>query len=239
VIHVTVGFHEDLEFFLSRTPAARNSSFTFAVTRSVKDLIESLGVPHVEVAGIEVNDVPVGFDYLLNDGDFVYVHPASPSPAEGEATRFIADVHVKTLARYLRMLGFDTLYDRGWDDVTLASISQRENRVLLSRDTRLLMRSNITRGMYVRSIHPRTQIIDVIKRYNLSGRIDPFKRCITCNGEISPVAKDALISGKVPQDVLARTNSFYRCGYCGKYYWNGTHVEKMAKRIDDIRRETG
>ncbi len=237
MIHVTCRFHDDLAFFL-RGGTRNEFEASFHVTRSVKDLIESFGVPHVEVGGILVNSTVAGFDYLLTDGDTIGVFPAIPVPGEPAVlVRFVADVHVKTLARYLRMLGFDTLYNRHWVDEELAQLSEKEERILLSRDTRLLMRKNVSRGMYIRSIHPRKQVIEVLRRYDLSNRIDPFVRCISCNGEIHKVEEAHIEHGSIPQRVLERTDMFFRCGTCGKYYWNGSHVEKMLNRIEDIRRE--
>lgn len=250
--HVTVRFHEDLVFFLRRSNSSGEIPVTFHVTRSVKDMAESLGVPHVEIDFILVNGLSVGFDYLLKDGDSVSIFPQSAanesipankerivhlSPVKKDSRRFVADVHVKTLTRYLRMLGFDTLYDREWEDVYLASISENEDRTLLSRDTRLLMRNNVSRGMYIRSLNPQTQVIEVIRRYQLSDKIDPFTRCISCNGRIARVENNRLTASRVPPEVLARNDTFHRCESCGKYYWNGSHVKKMQKRIEDIRRE--
>ena len=236
MIQVTVKFHTDLYFFLHESRRSQ-SEVTFYVTRSVKDLIESLGVPHVEVGEILVNGAPVGFDYLLKTGDIVHVFPPNVglSPGPKQQIRFIADVHLKSLTRSLRMLGFDTLYDPLWHDVELARISENSSRVLLSRDTQLLMRSNVSRGLYIRSTDPGKQVIEVMKRFQLIETIDPFMRCISCNGAISDVKKEELNDDAVPPGVIKRTDRFYRCETCGKYFWDGSHVERMRKKIEDIR----
>lgn len=252
MIHVTVAFHEDLHFFLSDESRRGDSEASFHVTRSAKDLIESLGVPHVEVDCILVNGASVGFDYLLAENDRITVFPPGLSarsfgckesellrlsPPDRENPRFLADVHLKTLARLLRMLGFDTLYDRRWDDHDLARIAEQEGRVLLSRDTRLLMRNNVPRGFYVRSTNPDEQIVEAVIRYHLADRFDPFKRCINCNGEITEIDKEGIAAGEVPPGVKAGAGSIFRCTACGKYYWNGSHVERMRERIETIRRQ--
>ena len=254
MIDVTVTLHEDLHFFLATPSRRRNIAASFHVSRSVKDLIESLGVPHVEVDCILVNGASVGFDYLLKEDDAVSVFPPNlPAgsigcpeaellrlcPPDRQEPAFLADVHLKTLARLLRMLGFDTLYDSGWDDNDLARISEGENRVLLSRDTRLLMRNSVTLGLYIRSTNPDKQVIEVIRRFHLTDRFCPFKRCISCNGEIAGIKREDLAGDCVPPDVRSRTDRFFRCEKCGKYYWNGSHVEHMSRRIEQIRRETG
>ncbi len=252
MIRVAVTFHEDLFFFLPKGSSCGTIETSFHVTRSVKDLIESAGVPHVEVDCIVINGVPAQFDHLLEDGDSIHVFgPSVPSqsidhrgetlprlgPAPLEIPRYVADVHLKTLVRTLRMLGFDTLYNPKWEDNELAMISEREDRVLLSRDTQLLMRNNVTRGMYIRSTDPGKQVLEVIRRFHLSDRFDPLKRCISCNGEIRTITNEEAQLATIPSEIRERMDTFYRCGSCGKYYWNGTHVKRMLKRIENIRRQ--
>jgi uncharacterized protein with PIN domain len=153
-----------------------------------------------------------------------------------EDPRFIADVHMKTLVRKLRMLGFDTLYDPNWLDEDLARVSKTEARILLSRDRQLLMRNAVTRGIYVRNTDPDEQILEVITRFDLLGRCSPLSRCIPCNGRI-----ERLESNSTP--VKANENSrfhpdvdtFYRCKECGKIYWEGSHVARMREAIERIR----
>ncbi len=237
MIHATIRFHKELSFFLSGTARDRDVDTSSLLSRSVKDLIESFGVPHVEVDQILVNGFPVGFDYLIQDEDVIHVSP--PGPTSSRATlntaRFIVDVHLKTLARRLRMLGFDTLYDRTLEDRRLAEYSKKEDRALLSRDTQLLMRNSITRGMYVRSTHPKEQLLEVIRRFALLERIVPFYRCILCNGELSVITKSEITAGAIPPAVWERTETFYRCKSCGKYYWKGSHVDRMLEIITEIQ----
>jgi uncharacterized protein len=237
VIRVTLRFHTELSFFLSKEFREKDFETSFFVTRGVKDLIESFGVPHVEVGRILVNGSPAGFEYLVQNGDFVSVLPIPTNQTPAAEPRFIADVHVKTLVRRLRMLGFDTLYDPTLDDHALAKLSGRDSRILLTRDRQLLMRNIVTYGMYVRSTQPDKQVLEVAKRYSLLEKARPFCRCIPCNGKITPIAKDELPPDAVPQAVMERTETFYRCQTCGKYYWRGSHVDKMLSIVSDIRRD--
>ena len=197
-------------------------------------MIESFGVPHVEIDLVLVNGLPVGFDYLVCNGDWVYVLPPL-DPISLDIPRFIADVHIKTLARRLRMLGFDTLYSRTLADHKLAEYSKNEDRVLLSRDTQLLMRNAVTRGLYIRSTHPPEQVLEVIKRFNLLEKITPLSRCILCNGEIASIQKGEIPVNAIPPAVRERTDAFCRCNGCGKYYWKGSHVDRMLKILSEIR----
>lgn len=236
MIRVSLRFGKELSFFLIdkyRETAFETSSY---ITRSAKDLIESFGVPHVEVNQIIVNGSPVGFDYLIQNGDSITVLPNLSQPVPGNR-RFIADVHLKTLVRRLRMLGFDTIYDPALDDSALAERSGRESRVLLTRDRQLLMRNAVTLGMYVRSMEPEKQVIEVIKRFELAKKIRPFYRCIPCNGKITAITRGEVPPSTIPRAVMDRTELFYRCESCGNYYWKGSHVEKMIGIISEMRRD--
>ena len=232
MIRAIIRFHKELSFFLSDNARDRDVAVTSLLTRSAKDLIESFGVPHVEIDSIIVNGTPVGSDYLLREGDRIEVTPTGPR----KSTRFIADVHVKTVARRLRMLGFDTLYDHSMDDDELAGYSEREARALLSRDRQLLMRNKVTSGMCLRSTNPDEQLLEVLRRFSLLNKIAPFSRCITCNGELRRIAKREISDGSIPPLVYEKTETFYRCGVCGKYFWKGSHVERMLEIIEEIRR---
>lgn len=204
--------------------------------RSVKDLLESVGVPHPEVDLILVNGESVDFDYRVRAGDRISAFPVfeamdiSPvtrlRPRPLRHTRFIADGHLGRLAAYLRMLGFDTRYRNDFDDPLLAGISVGERRILLTCDRQLLMRRIVTHGYFVRSRQPREQLDEVLARLDLYGAIRPFTRCMHCNGLLEPVAK-AAIESSLPPRVRAAFNEFRRCPDCGKLYWKGSHYQRM------------
>jgi len=190
-------FYEELGDFLA--PARRKRSFLHAFdgTPSVKDRIESLGVPHTEVDLILVDGEPVPFSHRLTGGERVAVYPMFERFELGQANRlrpaplreprFVLDVHLGRLASYLRLLGFDTLYRNDYEDDELERISRAEHRILLSRDTGLLKRSTVTHGAFVHTTDPRRQLREVLDRFQLDARIRPFSRCARCNGKVEAV----------------------------------------------------
>lgn len=209
---------------------------------AVKDAIEAQGVPHPEVDLILLNGSPVSFDHALTPGDRVSVYPwiqSLPRPAESQRPafpvppRFVCDVHLGQLARYLRMLGVDTRYSTERSDPSLARISDEETRVLLTRDVGLLKRSRVQLGMFVRAQAPRRQFQEVVRRFSLSEAADPLSRCLECNEELIPAPPEA-VDEQVPPQASQAHDTFVQCLSCGSVYWPGTHVERMQELLDDV-----
>jgi uncharacterized protein len=239
-------FEDDLRIFL--TTAQRHGAFELDVdgSPSIKDVVESLGVPHTEPDSILVNQVSVPYSYLVGDGDRVEVysvrtgasigkrepcyHLQPPNPTEAS---FVLDVHLGRLAAYLRMLGFDSLYQNQCDDGVLAQISSTERRILLTRDVGLLKRSIVIYGYFVRQTNPVDQLEEVIHRYDLSAQLEPFKRCIRCNGLLELVPK-AAIAGEVPENITRTYKTFQRCRSCRQIYWKGTHFQRMRSLTERL-----
>jgi hypothetical protein len=209
-------------------------------------MIESLGVPHTEVALIMVNQQPVNFHYHVRDGDSISVyasceqmniapeHGVHPPPL-GDV-RFVADVHLGRLAAYLRMLGFDTLYPSDYRDEELARISSTEARVLLTRDCGLLKRSIVVYGYYVRETDPWRQLGEILRRFDLLDAILQFHRCTRCNAVLDPVDK-ASVEDRLSAETRRYYNVFRVCDHCGKIYWRGSHFERMDSFIDELRQQ--
>lgn len=230
----TLRFYAHLNDFL--TPSRRQLEFfhRFNGAPSIKDMIESLGVPHTEVSLILVNSSPVDFSYPVQTGDRISVYPpfeqltlaSTLQPAPDADFRFVADVHLGRLAAYLRMLGFDTLFPDDYRDEELARISSEEGRILLTRDRGLLKRSIVKRGYFVRATAPWEQLEELIKRFDLFDWLAKAQRCTGCNGELHDVAK-ADVADRVMPSTLQYYDEFRLCGTCGKVYWRGSHYEKM------------
>lgn len=227
----------DLNFFLPHERRSGQFEESFEYGQSVKHLIEAAGVPHTEVGQIQANGRPVDFNYLVQDGDAIDVQRATASNAPLTfPPRFVLDNHLGRLAAYLRMLGFDTLYRNNLDDDDLAAISAAEDRVLLTRDRRLLMRKIVRLGYCLRSLDSFEQLVEVLRRYNLFNQTAPFKRCLSCNGLLQPVDKAIILDRLLPL-TKKYFNEFHTCPTCGQIYWKGSHYEHMQAMIDRLRAE--
>ena len=243
---VSIRFYEELNFFLNKEQQKQPIVAEAARGQTVKDLIESFSVPHVEVDLILVNGEPVDFSYQVREGDRISVYPVferldisgvnrlRPEPLR--EPRFIADVHLGTLARRLRILGFYTEYRNSADDSYLAEQSRREELILLTRDRQLLMRKIVSRGLYVKNIHPTEQVREVVARLDLYSRLKPFSRCVTCNGFLrilpmeGPEWEEA--RDQIPPGVRRWCHTYRICSSCGKVFWRGTHLNRLNRLID-------
>ena len=244
---IKIRFYEELNDFLPQEQRKTDFSHELKQSRSIKDLIESIGVPHTEIDLIIVNGESVDFNYLVQNGDYISVYPVfetldiSPlkhcQPMPLRKTRFVLDTHLGRLAAYLRMLGFDTLYSNDYDDPCLTKISVDEHRILLTCDRQLLMRKQITHGYFVRTRQPQQQLLEVLSRFDLYNNQQPFTRCMHCNGKIWPVKKQA-IEAQLSSRTKKYYNEFFQCEMCNKIYWKGSHYLKMKSMIDNINTNT-
>ena len=245
-------FYAELNDFL---PAVRKQvafDHPFDGCPGVKDLIEAIGVPHTEVNLILVDGRSVDFDHRVQDGARISVYPVFESidigpitqvrPTPLRETRFVLDVHLGRLCKYLRLAGFDTLYRRDYHDAELAAISSREGRILLTRDETLLKRKIVTRGYCVRHTAPRDQVVEVLQRFDLFDRVTPFCRCLTCNGTLQRVSKDEILD-RLPPRTRQHYDVFHICRDCSRIYWSGSHYLAMSRFLDDVlagsRRDLG
>jgi uncharacterized protein with PIN domain len=187
---VRISFNGDLKDLLKNDGKDQWIYVKFHGKRSVKDLIQSLGIPHTEVGDIQVNRQCAKLTYILRDGDTVVVFPLSPGRmlVDKDPPGFICDVHLWKLARRLRLLGFDTRFNPEWDDPDLADISQKECLVLLSRDRGLLKRNKVEQGLLIRNTDPEKQVIEVLHRLDISDKAAPLTRCLICNNTLVRMA---------------------------------------------------
>ncbi len=244
---ILVRFHAELNDFLVREQRDRSISVSSERRASVKDIIEALGVPHPEVDVVLVNGQQVGFAYVVREGDRIEVHPSSTAGTAGGEPRvplrpphvplFVLDQHLGTLARSLRMLGFDTLYRNDYDDEELATIAGTENRILLTRDRGLLKRGSVVHGYFVRAQDAREQVREVLHRFDLYEAIQPYKRCIRCNHLLHVVAKEH-VAKIIPAKTRELFNEYRQCSGCGRVYWRGSHHARMERFIAEIRAAT-
>ena len=161
----------------------------------------------------------------------------NPEDFEYGDLKFLVFNHLGKLANSLRLLGFDTLYRNDYEDKELARVSSSENRILLTRDKGLLMRGIVVYGYYVRQTDPNKQIVELIQRFNLLKHVAPFRRCIRCNGLLSQVNKELVIS-EIPETVKQLNDEFHRCQNCHQVYWKGSHYDQLHSFIDRILKDT-
>jgi uncharacterized protein with PIN domain len=238
---VRLHFHGDLDFFLRSRTRRRSVERSLTEKTSIKDVIESCGVPHPEVNLIVVNGDTVDFGYgVTSDTEFEVYPPGIQYPQSRHKrlqvctiSRFIADGHLGKLTRNLRLLGFDVAYDSRAHDRQLLNVMDHENRALLTRDRRLLMHAIVKTGYCPRSQDPDEQTIEVIRRFDLLRLIAPFTRCLRCNALLQEIPKADVIERLEPLTKI-HYEQFRRCIGCGQIYWAGSHFPKLQRRLGQI-----
>ena len=239
---VRLRFHGDLSVFLGSKAGDVIIERRLAEKTSIKDVIESCGVPHPEVDLILADEQTVGFDHTLADETKVEVFPVEKGNTYRTdkqlqmigIVRFIADGHLGRLTRNLRLLGFDVAYRQNADDRQLLEVMARENRALLTRDRRLLMHAIVQHGYWPRSQNAGEQTIEVVRRFDLSELIAPFTRCLRCNAALEEAAKAEIIDKLEPLTKIYY-HQFRRCPDCKQIYWSGSHFPKLQRRVEEIR----
>jgi uncharacterized protein len=222
-----------LNDFLSQSQREERIVVPFEGRQSIKHLAESLGVPHPEIGRIQVNGREGKLGDITEDGNQVEIHPIENGyPIE---PRFMLDCHLGRLTAHLRMLGFDCLYENDFEDSNMANILEHDERILLTRDRRLLMRKAVRHGYCLRSLDPLEQLGEVIRRFELTAKLQPFHRCLRCNQPLEPVDKETILDRLEP---LTRQyfDEFHICPACGQIYWQGSHYERMQALIEQIKK---
>lgn len=238
----TFRFYAELNDFLPEGRRGKAFSHEFFGSPTVKDAIEALGVPHVEVALILVDGRPAPFSHRLEGGQRVAAFPAfrtldisplPPATPPPQAAAFVADVHLRKLARILRLLGLDVAFLPEAEDEELVRISVEENRILLTRDRQLLKHGRLTHGYFVRAEDPHRQAREVLRRFRLAGRVRPFTRCLECGASLAKVEKERVLH-LIPPRTAAWLSDFVQCQGCGKLYWRGTHFRRLERILDEV-----
>jgi len=137
------------------------------------------------------------------------------------------------LARWMRFLGFDTLYFRDIKDSKLIRIAREQDRYILTRDTRLIKIKGVNNYLLIKANDSFHQLIEVINTLKLS-HFNPLSRCVACNGILTRVENKRDIKDSVPEFVFLNMNVFLKCIECGKIYWEGSHPKKFKEKLDKI-----
>lgn len=237
----TYRFHGDLLPLLRRRWRTGNPVVQ-PVTRaaSIKDAIESFGLPHTEVGALTCNGNPIDFSWPIEANRQFDVFPVPfpwdptlptllrPAPLPGLA--FLVDLTVGRLARSLRSAGFDTLYEPSWGDRDILQALARQPRLLLSRNRDLLKRKQVAFGRLIRTGTPSEQLREVLDLLGIASPARPFSRCLECNALLQPVAKAEILHRLEPL-TIRYFDTFQICRVCDKIYWPGSHVDRMRQTL--------
>ena len=155
--------------------------------------------------------------------------------------RFIVDANVGKLARWLRMLGYDTVFINDIDDGELVSIAIRERRIIITKDTQIMLRRVITGGrvkaVLIEDDDPRDQFRQLARAVNLDQEYK-FTRCLECNQPLEPRSKDE-VEGLVPPYVFKTQSQYHQCPACQRIYWRATHWQHMSQVLDTLMEAAG
>ncbi len=228
-MHIRLLIPKELQVFLTGSCSAGAVDANCSPHQTVKDIADAAGIPHVEIGGYLINGRAVDDSTRPCDGDTVTLEASRRCPA-GRPT-FILDVHLGTLARYMRILGFDVLFDTDMDDCRIAETASREGRIVLTRDRGLLKRKILVCGYWLRSQDPRQQLREVSRRYSLGKWVSPLTRCARCNGLLAAVSKEQVLE-MIPPKTRGFCSEFRQCSTCGQLYWKGTHYPRIAEIIE-------
>jgi uncharacterized protein len=146
--------------------------------------------------------------------------------------RFVADVHLGKLARALRLLGFDTRYSNAYTPMQLVTLAKEENTVLLSRST-VFSKITAIHSLIIQSEEPEKQMQAVVQHFNLQKQLQPFTRCLICNGLLEAVTKESVYAQLEP-NTATFFDAFWQCTTCNRIYWKGSHYDRMLKLVKKV-----
>ena len=146
---------------------------------------------------------------------------------------FIVDCMLGKLAKWLKILGFDSLYFSKIEDSDLLALARKEGRVLLSRDNELIDKSRDIQTLFIKSENWNIQVEQVLDDFNLWKDISPYSRCIECNVRLKDLPKSRARNLVAPF-VLEQADSFSICSGCGRVFWKGTHHQDLKFKIEEI-----
>ena len=155
-----------------------------------------------------------------------------------DQNKFIVDAMLGSLAKWLRLLGYDTLYSTSYNDAQIISIAARAKRIMVTSDKGLYRRA-IKAGLRA-VLLPESGVTESLARLASAGlielRVDPSKsRCPLCNGVLKEVTDKNLVRGRVPPGALAKYSKFYVCTRCGHVYWEGGHWRNIRRIVEEAK----
>ena len=234
---------------LLRKTHLKDDTLIYPLSRraSIKDILESNGLPHTEVGMILRDGLPQPFSIIPEGGQHFHIYPVTPDLVPTLATTlrpeplntftFLVDINVGRLAGLLRMAGLDAeTVASDADNADTVQRAVREGRILLTRNKDLFKQRRLVFGRLLRSLDPEQQFLEIITIYQLQHQLKPFSRCISCNGILTEVEKDSIIDRLLPL-TKKYFNKFKQCKGCAKIYWHGSHHNKMTSKMEKILRK--
>ena len=241
--NISVRCYAELNDFLPQEYQQKQFTLPVKTPVTLGEAIESLLIPLSEVDLVLVNGQPVSLNQRIFENDSVSVFPTFEtldiSELKGDftpalrVTRFILDAHLGKLAKYLRMLGFDTLYQNDYGDEEIIEQAVKEKRIILTRDKLLLQSKRVTHGYYIRATEKHEQLREVVQKFDLYSQFKSFTRCMSCNEELVQKSRDE-VALLIQEDILQHFTEFYYCPACRKVYWKGSHFKRMESFIRDL-----
>ncbi len=154
--------------------------------------------------------------------------------------KFFADNNVGKLAKWLRMMGYDTRFFNGSDDSHMVAVALAEGRVILTRDTQIMRRRVVTSGqlkaILIQGDKPEQQMRQVIDSLNLDCQFRPFTICLECNQPLLPRSKEQ-VKDLVPPYVFQTQVKYVECPTCHRIYWRGTHWQAMTEKLKKFMKD--
>ena len=207
-------------------------------------MIEALGIPNTQIDLVLVNGKSVTFNHTVQDGDRISVYPVFESLNITKITRlrktplrrnkFIADINLGHIAKYMRILGFDSYYDPFLSPHEIIEISKRENRIILTQSRKLLKFKGVTHGIFIRPGTPTDQVKQIIDDLDIKDSIKLFSRCFRCNTLLKNVPKEKVLA-RIPPKAKKFCDQYVECQSCDKIYWKGgTHFIHMKKAVRQL-----
>jgi len=151
---------------------------------------------------------------------------------QGLGLKFVVDLNVGKLTRWLRLMGYDTLFLPSLDDGEMVKLALSQQRVLLTRDTQIMrwhvVSSGRLKAILIETDNPRRQLLQVVERLHLNYQFNPFSRCLECNALLETRSPQE-VEGQVPPYVFKTQSKYVQCPDCHRIYWQGTHWQAMNR----------
>lgn len=147
--------------------------------------------------------------------------------------RFIADSMLGRLARWLRIIGYDTTYYINIKDELLIEKSLLEGRWIITRDTHLIRRRLVMGYTFIKDNDPMDQLRQIVEELNLNIYKGLLTRCLECNTGLIHAYRGDVI-GVVPDYIYSANSAFFLCTSCNRVYWKGSHIDRIKERLTKI-----